>query len=118
MYSCIQQHQEKNKQQFETLADRVRSLVDYYHYMDSLANLIGCAPPFLRYLILHPLLWFRIVYGATQATQFRLQGPGQKTKLAHEILTELPVSPFNHVVRAGLWGRFIHTLGRMHSREG
>jgi dimethylaniline monooxygenase (N-oxide forming) len=110
MCSCIQQHKEKNLQQFETLAERVRSLVDYYHYMDSLANLIGCDPPFWRYFILHPGLWFRIVYGATQGTQFRLKGPGQKINLAHEILAKLPVSPFNHVVRAGLWGRFIHTL--------
>ena len=96
--------------QFEHNAIRIRSLVDYHIYMDDLADLIGCKPPLWKYFFLHTHLWLRIVYGATQATQFRLRGPGQKEIIAQELISKLPVSPFNHVVKAGLLGRFIYGL--------
>ena len=64
--------------QFEHNAKRVRSLVDYFRYMDDLAKVIGCHVPFKRYFFLRPRLWLHIVYGPTQATQFRLNGPGKK----------------------------------------
>ncbi len=54
----------------------------------------------------------RLVYGATQATQFRLRGPGQKRAIAEEIIRKLPASPFNHMVKAGLVGRVRYTLNR------
>lgn len=98
----------KYLEQFEHNATRIRSLVDYHCYMDDLADLIGCKPPFWKYFFLHPRLWLRIVYGATQATQFRLTGPGKKEALAQKILAKLPVSSFNHVVKAGLKGRVIY----------
>jgi dimethylaniline monooxygenase (N-oxide forming) len=98
----------KYLEQFEHNATRIRSLVDYHAYMDDLADLIGCKPPLLKYFFLHPRLWLRMVYGATQATQFRLQGPGKKEALAQEIIAKLPVSSFNHVVKAGLKGRVIY----------
>lgn len=98
----------KYLEQFEHNAMRIQSLIDYHTYMDDLAGLIGCKPPFWKYFFVHPRLWLRIVYGATQATQFRLQGPGNKEALAQEILAKLPVSSFNHVVKAGLKGRIIY----------
>ncbi|NET57189.1 MAG: NAD(P)-binding domain-containing protein [Symploca sp. SIO2E6] len=99
---------EKFLQQFEDYAARIRSLVDYHIYMDDLADIIGCKPPLWKYFFLHPHLWLRMVYGATQATQFRLQGPGQKEALAQEFIAKLPVSSFNHVVKAGLKGRLFY----------
>ena len=45
------------------------------------------------------------MYGPTQATQFRLKGPGKKEKLAKEIIFKLPISTYNHIVKAGLRGR-------------
>lgn len=89
---------------------RIRNLVDYHRYMDDLAGLIGCLPPFWSTLLFRPRLWLRIVYGATQATQFRLRGPGSKPALAREILMQLPVSRFNHVVKVGLKGRLWYGL--------
>lgn len=91
--------------QFAGTAKTIRSLVDYHRYMDDLASLIGCRPPFLRYLLTRPRLWIKIVYGPTQATQFRLVGPGRKTDLALEILEDIPVSPFNYLVVEGVLGR-------------
>ncbi|MEM6752046.1 MAG: NAD(P)-binding domain-containing protein [Cyanobacteria bacterium P01_C01_bin.38] len=97
-------------EQFEHNAHRVRSLVDYHHYMDDIANLIGCEPPLWKYFFLYPRIWLRMVYGATQATQFRLKGPGNKQSLAREILMKLPVSKPTHIVKAGLKGRLIYAF--------
>ncbi|MDY7015132.1 MAG: NAD(P)-binding domain-containing protein, partial [Cyanobacteriota bacterium] len=86
---------EKYSEQFKVKNARsFRSLVDYHFYMDDLADIIGCKPPLWQYFFLHPRLWLRMVYGATQGTQFRLRGPGQKKALARELIAKLPVAPF------------------------
>ena len=97
-------------EQFEHNAHRVRSLVDYHRYMDDMASLIGCEPPLWKYFFFHPRIWLRMVYGATQATQFRLRGPGSKESLARELLRKLPVSKPTHIVKAGLRGRVIYAF--------
>ena len=94
------------KEQFEGNCERIRSLVDYHHYMNGMAKIIGCFPPITKYFFTNPKLWLHIMYGPTQATQFRLHGPGKKVKLAKEIVYKLPISTFNHIVKAGLKGRF------------
>ncbi|MDJ0569345.1 MAG: NAD(P)-binding domain-containing protein [Pleurocapsa sp. MO_192.B19] len=99
-----------NLEQFEHNAHRVRSLVDYHRYIDDMAGLIGCEPPLWKYFFLHPRIWLRMVYGATQATQFRLQGPGNKESLAQQLLMKLPVSKPTHIVKAGLKGRVIYAF--------
>ena len=101
---------QKYLQQFEHNAHRIRSLVDYHIYMDELADLIGCKPPLWEYFFLNPRLWLRLVYGATQATQFRLRGPGQKEIWAKEAIAKLPVTQFNYFFLAGLRGRAIYSF--------
>lgn len=91
--------------QFEGNAKRIRSLVDYHYYMNTLSKMIGCFPPLTKYFFTRPKLWFHLMYGPTQATQFRLNGPGSKPKLAKEIIFKLPISTYNHIVKAGLRGR-------------
>jgi dimethylaniline monooxygenase (N-oxide forming) len=94
-------------EQFEHNAQRVRSLVDYHNFMDDLAEVIGCSPPLREYFWRKPRLWMHMVYGPTQASQFRFRGPGAKPEMAEQILLSLPVARLsNHVVRAGLRGRF------------
>ena len=105
-------------EQFEHNAHRVRSLVDYHRYIDNIASLIGCEPPLWKYFFLHPHIWLRMVYGATQATQFRLRGPGKKESLAKEILLKLPVSKPTHVVKAGLKGRLIYAFKALFPKFG
>ena len=95
-------------EQFEHNAHRVRSLVDYHRYMDDIADLLGCKPPLMKYFFLHPRIWLRIMYGATQGSQFRLKGLGSKEPLAKELLMKLPVSKPTHIVKAGLRGRMIY----------
>jgi dimethylaniline monooxygenase (N-oxide forming) len=89
-------------QQFGPTGDRVRGLVDYPLYMDAMARLIGCRPRLWQMALTDPRLWLHVVYGPMQATQYRLHGPGAKPVEARRILMEMPVSPFNHIVKAGL----------------
>ena len=98
------------KEQFEENAIRIRSLVDYHWYMNGLAKIIGCYPPLTKTFFLRPKLWLQLMYGPTQATQFRLRGPGKKVRLAREIISKLPISTFNHIVKIGLRGRLIYAV--------
>lgn len=100
-------------QQFEGNTQDIRSLVDYFRYMDDLAGIIGCLPPLSNYLILRPHLWFHLVYGPTQSTQYRLRGPGNKVTLARKILKKIPVSKINHMVKAGIRGRMYFALNAL-----
>jgi dimethylaniline monooxygenase (N-oxide forming) len=88
--------------QFGHNARRIRNLVDYHRFMDSMAALIGCEPPLVSSFFLRPRLWLRMVYGPTQATQFRLRGPGKKPRLAREIIMKIPISRFNHMMKASV----------------
>jgi dimethylaniline monooxygenase (N-oxide forming) len=96
--------------QFEGNAKRIRSLIDYHHYMNTMAKMIGCFPPLIKYFFTQPKLWFHLMYGPTQATQFRLRGPGKKIKKASDIIYKLPISTYNHIVKAGLRGRLRYGL--------
>ena len=93
-------------EQFEHHAHRIRSLVDYRRYMDDLANAIGCMPPMWKYFFLHPHIWLRIVYSATQSIQFRLRGPGNKEFLARKLLLELPIIIPTPIIKASLTSVF------------
>ena len=107
-----------NLEQFEHNAHRVRSLTDYHRYMDDMASLIGCQPPLWKYFFLYPRIWLRMVYGATQATQFRLRGSGSKESLARELILKLPVSKPTHIVKAGLKGRIIYAFKPLFPKLG
>jgi dimethylaniline monooxygenase (N-oxide forming) len=95
-------------EQFEQTSESIKSLVDYMKYMDDMASLIGCEVPLYKYFWRHPRLWLKLVYGPAQATQFRLNGPGKKVEIAHDILRKIPTSTFNHVVKAGLRARLYY----------
>lgn len=110
MTESIKQDYEDNIAQFGKNAKRIRSLVDYFRYMDGLADIIGCKPPLKEYFRRHPLIWLTIMYGPTQATQYRLVGPGSKKREAHKIIKQLPVSKFNNVVKIGFRMRLAHAL--------
>ncbi len=112
MQTSIAEDLKANLDQFENNAERIRSLVDYYRYMDGTADVLGCKPPLIKYFFTNPKLWRHLVYGPTQATQYRLVGRGAKPTLAKEIIYQLPVSTFNPVVKAGLRGRLVQLLER------
>jgi dimethylaniline monooxygenase (N-oxide forming) len=99
--------------QFGKTGQRVRGLVDYGHYLDDVAQLIGCKPRLWLLLLTRPKLWMRVQYGAMQSSQYRLSGPGACPELAKSILYRLPLCPSPHVLRAGFVGLVFHvcTLG-------
>ena len=103
--------------QFGHNARRIRNLVDYHRFMDGMAALIGCEPPLVSSFFLRPRLWLRMVYGPTQATQFRLRGPGKKPRLAREIIMKIPISRFNHMMRASLQWRFREMFRSTNARK-
>ena len=105
-------------EQFESNAHRVRSLVDYHHYLNDMASLIGCEPPLWKYFFLHPRIWLTMVFGSMQGTQFRLRGPGSKESLSQELLLKLPVSKFNHIVQYSLRWRISYALKTLIPRFG
>ncbi|KAH7684584.1 Protein FMO-2, partial [Aphelenchoides avenae] len=49
--------------------------VDYDTYMDELADMMGCHPCPLSYLLTDPLLAYRLIFGANAPYVFRLRGP-------------------------------------------
>ncbi len=99
-----------NLERFQENAYRIRSLVDYHQYIDDLASVIGCTPPLTKYFFQKPKLWIKLVFGPTQSTQFRLRGPGKKSKEAMEIINKLPKIYLNKVIREGIKGRIRYSL--------
>jgi dimethylaniline monooxygenase (N-oxide forming) len=108
---------EKFLNQFGHNARRIRNLVDYHQFMDGMAALIGCEPPLVRSFFLRPRMWLRMVYGPTQASQFRLRGPGKKPRLAREILMKMPMTRFNHMMKASLKWRARELFGLGKNRK-
>lgn len=100
--------------QFGKSGQRVRGLVDYGHYLDQLAKMIGCKPPFWRLLLTRAGLWFKVYYGPMQSSQYRLYGPGACPNVAEPILQGLPVCPSPHVWRAGIAG-FVYDIATLGS---
>lgn len=101
--------------QFGATGDRVRGLVDYARYMNDLARIIGCHPRLWRLALTSPRMWVKVMFGPMQGAQFRLTGPGSKPETAKAILRDMPHSPFNHIVKAGLRAR-LRLLMRMGRR--
>lgn len=67
---------------------RVKSLVNWSHYMDAMAKLIDCQPQLLVWdLILSYKLWF----GTQFSYQYRLRGPGAKPEEARKLIKKLSV---------------------------
>ena len=104
---------DKNLSQFGHNAQRIRNLVDYHHYMDDMAKDIGCFPPLWKLFFVSTRAWLAVVFGPTQATQYRLCGPGSKRRESIKILNKIPYSRFNHVVKAGVKGRFSFLVKRI-----
>ncbi|WP_308366913.1 MULTISPECIES: NAD(P)-binding domain-containing protein [unclassified Microbulbifer] len=71
------------------ITPKVASLVNYCHYMDSLAELVGCMPriPSLREDL---KLRVKLLHGPQFAAQYRLSGPHSMPEEARKFLLEFP----------------------------
>lgn len=113
MQEIIDRDAQKAYRQFESNAYRIGSLVNYHQYLDDLAGLIGCVPPFWKYFFFFPRLWLKMIFGPTQGTQFRLVGPGKKVNLAKKIIRRLPCRIFNYLGQLGLRCRMTYAWNAM-----
>jgi flavin-binding monooxygenase-like protein len=68
----------------------IRTLVDFNAFLDSVAELVGCAPRLADYLDDPPLL-YKLICGSTIAATYRLRGPGADREMARKVILRLPV---------------------------
>lgn len=67
----------------------VPSLVNYCHYMDSLAQLVGCMPK-IPTALQDAKLRNRLLHGPQFAAQYRLNGPHSSQDVARDFITSFP----------------------------
>lgn len=68
----------------------IRTLVDFSEFLDSVAELIDCAPKLTDYLDDPPLL-YKLICGSSIAATYRLRGPGADREMARKVILRLPV---------------------------
>ncbi len=67
----------------------VSALVNYCHYMDSLAKLVDCMPE-IPSIWKDPKLRVKLLHGPQFATQYRLRGPHSQPKMAKDFILSFP----------------------------
>jgi hypothetical protein len=68
----------------------IRTLVDFTSFLDSIAELVGCAPRLADHLDDPPLL-YKLICGSGIAATYRLRGPGADPEMARRVILRLPV---------------------------
>lgn len=95
---------EKNTEEGLFRLGRVKTLVFWGDYMESLALHVGCSPNLPKTLISDPVLWYRLYFGSLVPFQFRLKGPNAKPEFARQVLENVPLAtpaPFKVVMSLG-----------------
>ena len=72
-------------------SERVKGLVDYQIYCDSLAEIMGVMPPLWELFWTKPRLWLQIMCGPFTVHQYRLRGPYATPTHAEDILMRHPL---------------------------
>jgi len=67
------------------------AMVDFIYFSDGLADFIGCMPNMTKIMLTDPKLWYYMVFGALNGSQYRLTGPGAKTNEAREVIVRTPL---------------------------
>lgn len=92
-------HDAKHWQKEYKITPHVASLVNYCHYMDSMAKLVGCMPK-TPSLWKDPLLRVKLLHNPQFAIQYRLEGPHKMSSSARDFLLSFP--------NISTWKRIIH----------
>ena len=69
---------------------RIKSIVDYQLYCDSLAKLMNVMPDLWNIFFKSPYLWSKIMFGPLTMHQYRLTGRHSDIKRATEIILKQP----------------------------
>jgi len=72
------------------------ALVDFIPFIDGLAEFIGCAPNMVYWMLRDPFMFFHMVYGPLQPSQYRLSGPGACPDKARAAIMATPYFKGTH----------------------
>eukprot|EP00606_Chrysophyceae_sp_TOSAG23-5_P000682 GSChrysophyteH2.ASY1.ANO1.1653.1 assembled CDS len=75
-------------------AKRVKGLVDFQLYTDSLADQIGCMPKLRELFFTNISVWCKIMFGPFTMHQYRLYGPHSNRERAIDVYKRQPVGDF------------------------
>jgi len=95
MNRIIQADSKRIIEQFIDDAPRIGALVDYLTLLNDLANLIECSPPLLKLFLIEPRVWFKVIFGPINGSQFRLVGPGAMPEHARQVMARMPTMPIS-----------------------
>jgi len=108
MRGDIALHAELDLRQFPADAERVSALTDFFRFMDTLADAIGCRPSVRRTFFRDPRLAMKVLFGPLTGAQYRLVGPGADRKSARAAMRRMPTMPWQVLayelfLLAGCW---------------
>ena len=81
------------------ITPNVPSLVNYCHYMDSMAKLVGCMPK-IPSLLKDPMLRVKLLHNPQFAAQYRLEGPNNMPETTRAFILSFP--------NISSWIRIVH----------
>ena len=94
------------------LTPDVPSLVNYCHYMDAMAELVGCLPE-TPTLVSNPKLRFKLMHGPQFAAQYRLNGPHSKPEESRKFLLSFPdISTKRKMLAHEFWLTYCKLMNR------
>jgi len=92
---------EKQSEDSQFFLGRVKTLVFWGDFVESMGHHIGCTPNLFKILFTQPTLWYRLYYGALVPFQFRLNGPHASPDFALKVIKDVPLEtppPFKVVL--------------------
>jgi dimethylaniline monooxygenase (N-oxide forming) len=90
----IKLHADLDLQQFGADAERVAALTDFFRFMETMAEVIGCRPRLGRLFLRDPRTALSVLFGPLCPAQYRLTGPGADWARARAALRRLPTMPW------------------------
>lgn len=104
----IRLHAELDLKQFRADAERLPTLTDFFRFMETMADAVGCRPPLRRLFLRQPRTALKILFGPLCAAQYRIAGPGADPEKACDTLRRMPTMPwlvlcYELLLLAGCW---------------
>lgn len=94
MVRVAKDDQSEWERRFGNDVHRVKGLVDFQLYCDSIAQQIGVMPPLKELFFKKPSMWLKIMFGPFTMHQYRLVGPYADPKRAEEVYSRQPLGDF------------------------
>jgi dimethylaniline monooxygenase (N-oxide forming) len=118
MRADIRLHAELDRQQFPADSERLPTLTDFFRFMETMADAIGCRPSIARILPRDPRLALQVLFGPLSAAQYRLRGPGADPERARAALVAMPTMPWPVLAYEALLLFISMAIGRSRSPGG